>query len=848
MTNFCKYLRISTFLVARCGVIAGGAFVLGLPAFGNDFTPVATLRSFDRHNSPGLPQSTVSVFAQDNEGVLWLGTYDGLARYDGNEITEVLPRDGQPNFGFVTDLARRRLGGGSVGGAAGISVYDGSNWRSAGINKSVVSIAEDSLGRLWAVDQHGEVWRQDVVPNGAWKNIPAGRALGPASKLSIGPLGTIWVATHTAVASIQDDTAQATAPLPGPESVVTALRADDEHGCWAATRAGVVWHLGEDAQWTAVGKGAVPGGPILALAEDWRHRLWCANSSGAVAFAGQGAAWTVWGPENGFNSVAGVSALFADRERTIWLGENGHGAQQYTSEAWTHRTQWMGDSGIQSGVVIGGISETARGGLLVAVYGLGFWRWEDGHLTQCGTSSGLVATVRCAVEPSPGTTWAGTRGGIFESENNGPFRQTLSLPSGLVNNICRSPGGTWYALTTNNGILARTPGGWLPAEELNRKIPDLNVKSMLWRSNGETWIGTLGGVTVVRGAGATTYSVRDNPAIPTPVQCLLEVGSDEVWVGGTGGIAAWSGGAWHPASKGEPLPGRTIYALAREPGGTIWASGGAGVGRFQAGHWSIFDSHNGLLNDECNLDGLLVSRDGSIYVSTMGGLARYDPSAKEAPPPPLHCYWRDRPAAGPDGISHLQKGARSLSLTWSAPWLAPTPVEYRSRITPLSPSWSAPSPARELKFANLSPGLWTVEVQARVAGSGQAGWTSPIVARIEIAPYFWETTWAPVATAVALALALAAVLNGRNRQLRRRQEELQMAVAEAQASVKTLRGMIPICASCKNIRDDRGAWNRMEAYVQRHSEAEFSHGMCPACARRLFPDVEQPGGDDVQGH
>ena len=72
-----------------------------------------------------------------------------------------------------------------------------------------------------------------------------------------------------------------------------------------------------------------------------------------------------------------------------------------------------------------------------------------------------------------------------------------------------------------------------------------------------------------------------------------------------------------------------------------------------------------------------------------------------------------------------------------------------------------------------------------------------------------------------------------------------MAVAEAQASVKTLRGMIPICASCKNIRDDRGAWNRMEAYVQRHSEAEFSHGMCPACAKRLFPDVDPEGGNEL---
>lgn len=55
--------------------------------------------------------------------------------------------------------------------------------------------------------------------------------------------------------------------------------------------------------------------------------------------------------------------------------------------------------------------------------------------------------------------------------------------------------------------------------------------------------------------------------------------------------------------------------------------------------------------------------------------------------------------------------------------------------------------------------------------------------------------------------------------------------------VKTLRGIIPICASCKKIRDDKGAWNQIEVYVRDHSEAEFSHGICPDCAKKLYPDL-----------
>jgi hypothetical protein len=61
---------------------------------------------------------------------------------------------------------------------------------------------------------------------------------------------------------------------------------------------------------------------------------------------------------------------------------------------------------------------------------------------------------------------------------------------------------------------------------------------------------------------------------------------------------------------------------------------------------------------------------------------------------------------------------------------------------------------------------------------------------------------------------------------------------QALARVKTLSGLLPICASCKRIRDDTGYWSQIEAYVRKHTEADFSHGICPECARRLFPDVE----------
>jgi hypothetical protein len=62
-------------------------------------------------------------------------------------------------------------------------------------------------------------------------------------------------------------------------------------------------------------------------------------------------------------------------------------------------------------------------------------------------------------------------------------------------------------------------------------------------------------------------------------------------------------------------------------------------------------------------------------------------------------------------------------------------------------------------------------------------------------------------------------------------------VDQALADVKVLGGLIPICSSCKKIRDDRGFWNQLEAYLNDHSEATLTHGICPDCAQKIYPDA-----------
>ena len=76
------------------------------------------------------------------------------------------------------------------------------------------------------------------------------------------------------------------------------------------------------------------------------------------------------------------------------------------------------------------------------------------------------------------------------------------------------------------------------------------------------------------------------------------------------------------------------------------------------------------------------------------------------------------------------------------------------------------------------------------------------------------------------------------RSLQKSIEDKNAQLQKALDEVKILSGFLPICSSCKNIRDDKGYWNQIENYISKHSEAEFSHSICPECAKKLYPDLQ----------
>ena len=104
---------------------------------------------------------------------------------------------------------------------------------------------------------------------------------------------------------------------------------------------------------------------------------------------------------------------------------------------------------------------------------------------------------------------------------------------------------------------------------------------------------------------------------------------------------------------------------------------------------------------------------------------------------------------------------------------------------------------------------------------------------VDIKEHRWGTFYEDLLLTFRDAIEAHLAIVDTMEQLNKKNHELEMALKE----VKTLRGFIPICAACKKIRDDQGYWYQIEVYISEHSDAEFSHGICPECKHQLYPEL-----------
>lgn len=786
-------------------------------------TPAHAFRAFSRSSHRGLPQSTPIHLAQDREGRLWIGTFGGVGTYDGREIVTVSGPAPAPGYGVVNALVARRQGGVYVAGGGGVHVYDGESWRFVATDRAPRSLAEAGDGTLWMRDSAGAVWL--LGAGDAWTH----RTDLDGVALLANDRDDAVLAVHPdrGLLRLRDGRVEplVAGRLP-PGSLPDALRAAADGTYWLAGPDGVFWSAGEE-EWRAVD---VPEGTAVlkrVLAEDTQGRIWVGGQDGGVAFGRAEGAWTGWGPEVGL-PVGALRVILGDREGSVWFGFNGVGLRQWLGEAWTHRRALRGPGGLDSRLPVFTVTADHSGeGVLAVAFTQGILHYAGGEVRTFGAAEGLDESVQSAAEPEPGRLWVGGRFGIWESLDGGRFHRTLELENGLVTGLFEDPSGDWWAATSNWGAYRFREGRWSPVPEVDERLEDPNVRSLAWLSDGSFWVATPRGLTVFRDGRGEKLAA---PGLIEAANAVVETPGGEVWVGGVGGVSIRRDGVWSTMTADDGVPGHTVYSLAVGPDGAVWAGGSAGVGRHRDGRWQVWDSSSGLLEEECNLGGLLVREDGSVYVGTMASLAHLDPEVQASPAPPLRLSWRERPALDGEGVARLAAGTRVLRLRWAAPWLAPSPVEFRTRVPGLRDEWSRPSARDEMELANPPPGRFQVEVSARLVGRDE--WTDPLVLEVDVERRLYQTWYGQLAMLAALGLGVFGLIRFRTLDLRR-------AADEALANVKVLSGLLPICASCKKVRDDKGYWSQLESYVSARSEAQFSHGLCPDCLPRYFGEYAE---------
>ena len=194
------------------------------------------------------------------------------------------------------------------------------------------------------------------------------------------------------------------------------------------------------------------------------------------------------------------------------------------------------------------------------------------------------------------------------------------------------------------------------------------------------------------------------------------------------------------------------------------------------------------------------------------------------------------PPRSPGADMAIPAGESDVKIRFTAlSFISPDRIQFKYKLEGLPTDWRTTT-NREIPFQSLSPGrYYTFRV---MAANADGVWNESGAALVFYkTPFFYETS---VFYGFCIFVVGAAIVGGtylRLRQHAARERELTRRIDEAVTQIKRLQGMIPICAWCKKVRTDAGSWQQVEVYVRNHTEATFSHGICPDCQSKLEGEI-----------
>jgi ligand-binding sensor domain-containing protein len=811
----------------------------------------------------GLPQDSVNAVLQTRDGFLWLGTQEGLVRFDGVRFI-LFNKANTPAFTHndVGGLAEGPDGSLWIGTYGGLLQYKAGQFTAHPSRHSrerdvIMSLAVDRLGAVWMGTQNAGVNRFE---NGRFDFFSAGRELAgnAVSDVAVDREGNVWVATSAGLSVRRGTTWTTFGRAAGmPDAVVWRV---------LPARDGSVW-LGTSRGFARVVSGVVraPQQPqelaaavVRSLAEDRDGALWIGTDAGvAWRYAAGAASSLVLSDQPKGNTVLSVTE---DREGNVWIGTYAAGLHRL----WRGRFSSLAHRHGLAEDDVRAVLQARNGDVWISTEAAGLCRFDGTAVTTYTTRDGLPSDVaRALFEDRQGTLFVGTRNGLCRFEG-GRFRTVPGTEAVSIRALAEDDSGTLWVGGATAGVF-RLVGGRLVdvGEDGRTRLPGGVVRSVVRDHAGAMWIGTNDALTRWDHGRPTVLTTKDG--LPSdPIYCIHEDADHTYWLGSYGGgLVRIKGARVTRYTQAVGLFDEVVYQVLEDRAGHLWISCNNGVYRvtksqlndFADGKVSritseAFDSADGMLSSECNGNTQpagWATRDGRLWFPTTGGVAIIDPADLRmntlAPLVAIEKVVANRTPFPADDAAIVPPGAGQVEFEYTGlSFIAPQKVRFRYRLEGMEADWVDAGERRQTNYTNLAPGRYVFHVMA----CNNDGVWSQADARFafELRPHFYQADWFRALYWLAGIGAVLGAMRLRVWQHVRRERELSRRVDQALGRIKTLSGLIPICSHCKKIRDDRGYWNQLEQFLKAHSEATFSHGICPDCMSTLYPDdAHEPDRD-----
>jgi len=704
----------------------------------------------------GLPQNSVRAIVQTRDGYLWVGTLDGLARFDGVRFTvfnkantPALPSnrvlalyedcEGALWIGLVDGLARYYKGKFSlVVGGEGLQA------------QNVHSISGDEKTNLWATVGNLPMQLKDGRFQPAQLPNPWTRVGDKFQVFSREGITTLNVGKEL------------------PSRVFDLVISDQHKNSWLATGDGELVKIRDGnvvkiyGQSEGLPKEIVGSWLGFIACEDRKGNIWIGAAGPWLGrlkdgiFTGYPSANTQSShplPEARDPSKSGITVLFEDRESNLWIGTHGYGLIRA-------REQIVSAISIREGLQkanIYPVLEDRAGAVWLGVWNMGLARIQGGVVTNfpLGPSRTEVSAL---CQDQTGRLWVGLLGGvaIFKGAQLSVIDVPARLTNETVNAIYEDHSGVlWFG--GESGLYSYR-NGELSFFTHRDGLAAGTITVVIENRPGALWIGSRAGLSRLAKGRFDTWTEREG--LPSNnVAALYEDAEGTLWIGTSdGGLGRFKDGRFTRYTTREGMFDDGVFQILEDASGNFWMSSNRGIHRvnkrelkdFTEGHRRSITSvaygkSDGMLNAECNggrWPAGAKMRDGKFWFPTQDGVAVINPavlSTNPKPPPVvIEAFVLDRQPQPLDHPLRVPPGKANIEIQYSGlSFVNSERLSFKYKLAPSDQDWVAAGTRRAAYYSHLIPGHYTFMA---LAANSDGVWndTGPSLA-FTVLPAWYQT-------------------------------------------------------------------------------------------------------------